>query len=99
MPPLLLQFLELAVAVACTDLEKHGGPSEADVNRARAWGEKLPEVADLLVRSAPGAGAVLSETARSLAVLLWAMPEDQSIDFLGVQWGRHGSSGGSSPTA
>lgn len=95
-PPLLLAFLEPAVAVACFGLQQRGGPSEGDIERARAWGEKLPEVADLLVRSSPGAGAVLSETARSLAVLLWVMPEGQSIDFLGVQWSRQGLSGESS---
>lgn len=95
-PPLLLTFLEPAVAVACFGLQERGGPSEEDIERARAWGERLPEVGDLLVRSSSGAGAVLSETARSLAVLLWVMPDGQSLDFLGVQWSRQGLGGESS---
>lgn len=55
-PPLLIPFLELGVATAYSRLEAQGGPTDAEIDEARAWGERLPEVADLLIRSAPGEG-------------------------------------------
>lgn len=88
LPPLFLPFLELATSVAYSKLQAQGGPTDAEVDEARAWGEKLPEVADKLVRSAPGAGKVLASTARALAVLIWEAPPGQELDFLGVRWTR-----------
>lgn len=88
LPPLFLPFLEAATATAYSRLQERGGPSDAEVEEARAWGEKLPEVADKLIRSAPGAGAVLASTARALAVLIWEAPPGQELDFLGVDWRR-----------
>jgi hypothetical protein len=87
-PDLLLPFLEIGVSVAFTKLQAQGGPTDQEIEEARAWGERLPEVADLLVRSAPGAGAVLASTARALAVMIWVMPPGGSFDFLGVDWRR-----------
>lgn len=88
LPPLLFPFLELATATAYAQLQARGGPTDAEIDEARAWGERLPEVADLLIRSSKGAGAVLEQTARALAVLLWCAPEGQEVSLFGVDWAR-----------
>lgn len=85
---MLLPFLEVATSIAYSKLLAQGGPTDSEIEEARAWGYRLPEVADLLIRSAPGAGAVLASTARALAVLMWCAPPGQSVDFLGVDWRR-----------
>jgi len=88
LPPLLVPFLELAVSTAYSRLQARGGPTDDEIDQARAWGEKLPEVADLLVRSSKGAGQTLASTARALAVLLWCAPQGQEVSLFGVDWRR-----------
>lgn len=96
--PLFSTFLTLAVNVALADLERRGGPTMDDVEEARAWGARLPEVADVMLfgevrrskttskTSGSSPGASLSLTARSLAVALWVLPEGHEVDLPGSVW-------------
>jgi hypothetical protein len=74
-PPTLPAFLEMAVPLEILRLRQEGGPTDADLERARTLVQPLLERGDVLLfgRGKPGeAGALAGRLANAIAVLSFA---------------------------
>lgn len=81
--------LDLAVPLAMDEIAGRGGPTDAEIADARAFGCELAERADVLLfgRNGPRGvpAAMAAKLARSLAVLAWC---PGGVRFAGRRWTR-----------
>lgn len=65
----LYAFLECTVPLAIADIERRGGPDNADWEQARAFADTLGEQGDQLLYRDQATARLASQLARALAVL------------------------------